>query len=97
MAKKVKTPKTTVTVSVFYYLESNGDGSASPRFYRTQEARDAAVEKMENDDGNGFSESCEGSLSFEVDPKTGEIVVVPMKHKFMQPFEEDSRDEEDDE
>jgi len=51
--------------TLFYYVVNNGDGSASPKFFTTKEARDVYM-KAEEDWGEAFCES-DGQLDFAIE------------------------------
>ena len=56
-----------IKVKLYYYVVSGGDGSAYPKFFTTQEKRDAYMEAEEN--SKQFEGYCEadGEVEFEVD------------------------------
>lgn len=64
-----------IKVKLYYYVVSGGDGSAYPKFFTTQEKRDAYMEAEENSKHfEGFCEA-DGEVEFEVD----ENGIVPEK------------------
>ena len=75
-------------IKLFYRLRDCGDGSAAADFYRTEEACEKASE--EDQENGGFAEDCSGSLEFEVDSETGEIIPWDVtKPWWTRPFKED--------
>lgn len=57
-----------IKVKLYYYVVSGGDGSAYPKFFTTQEKRDAYMEiEEESDDFEGFCEA-DGEIEFLVGP-----------------------------
>lgn len=74
------------TVKIYYAIQDGGDGSAYLKLFRTKEGFDKFEEK--SDAYEGFGESCGGSIEFEVDETTGEIIPAK-KTEYWSQFQED--------
>ncbi len=59
------------TFKLFYFTVDNGDGSASPRFFRTKKGRDALAQE-EEENGQAFCDA-DGELEFFFN-EAGEII-----------------------
>lgn len=84
----------TVKIKLFWYITNNGDGSASPVFFSTREARDAYIEVKESSRSfEGFCES-DGEDTFEVNTETGELIyknpVITLDEEGYISYEEDN-------
>lgn len=61
-----------ITVTLYYYLVSHGDGSVGVKWFRHKDLRDSYQEAEENSDSfEGFNDAA-GEVTFQVDPN-GEI------------------------
>jgi hypothetical protein len=66
-------------IKLYYFIQNNGDGSASPVWFTSKETLHAYMEAEENDPNSGAFCDADGELHLDVNPETNEVKILNAK------------------